>query len=216
MLLAYHWPTCCCCFDEQCVLLCERCYKSFVLPGFKDLYLLHSGMDTNISHSNSSIIPILILCVISKLIAAQSPCSHKCYSFCKQLLAISISILSLPTQHWLCIITCRTSLQHVATPPTNTQHHYLLFLLLTVVVIMEKEECHGCNKWFARIEQHLMYHNHCRSVMMEHACQQRLKVKCRNCNDGSDPLIGTIVVASAPEVDDCMSTGMSTRCAKVQ
>jgi hypothetical protein len=23
---------------------------------------------------------------------------------------------------------------------------------------MEKERCHGCDKWFARIEQHLMYH----------------------------------------------------------
>jgi hypothetical protein len=31
-----------------------------------------------------------------------------------------------------------------------------------------------------------------------------------------DPLIGTIVVASAPEVDDGMSTGMSTRGAKRQ
>jgi hypothetical protein len=31
-----------------------------------------------------------------------------------------------------------------------------------------------------------------------------------------DPLIGTIVVASAPEVDNGMSTGMSTRGAKRQ
>jgi hypothetical protein len=81
---------------------------------------------------------------------------------------------------------------------------------------MEKERCHGCDKWFAWIEQHLTYHNHCRSVMVEHAHQQRLVVECRNRNNGMDPLIGTIVVASAPEVDDGMSTGMSTRGAKRQ
>ncbi len=76
---------------------------------------------------------------------------------------------------------------------------------------MEKERCYGCDKWFARIEQHLTYHNHCQSVMVEHARQQRLLVKCCNHNNGINPLIGTIVVASAPEVDDGMSTGMSTR-----
>jgi hypothetical protein len=81
---------------------------------------------------------------------------------------------------------------------------------------MEEERCHGCDKWFARIEQHLTYHNHCWSVMLEHARQQRLIVECCNCNNGMDPLIGTVVVASAPEVDDGMSTGMSTRCAKRQ
>jgi hypothetical protein len=81
---------------------------------------------------------------------------------------------------------------------------------------MEKERCHGCDKWFAWIELHLMYHNHCRSVMVEHARQQRLVVECRNCNNGMDPLNGTIFVASAPEVDDGMSTGMSTRGAKRQ
>ena len=81
---------------------------------------------------------------------------------------------------------------------------------------MEKERCHGCDKWFACIERHLTYHNHCRSVMVEHAHQQRLVVKCHNCNNDIDPLIGTIVVASAPEVDDGTSTGMSTRGAKRQ
>jgi hypothetical protein len=80
---------------------------------------------------------------------------------------------------------------------------------------MEKERCHGCDKWFAWIE-HLTYQYHCRSLMVEHARQQRLVVKCRNRNNGMDPLIGTIVVASAPEVDDGMSTGMSTRGAKIQ
>jgi hypothetical protein len=51
--------------------------------------------------------------------------------------------------------------------------------------------------------------------MLEHACcQQRLVVKCHNHNNGMDPLIGTIVVASAPEVDDGMSSGMSARGAK--
>jgi hypothetical protein len=109
---------------------------------------------------------------------------------------------SLPTHHWLCIITSRTSLQS--------------FFQAIVVVVMEKERCHGCDKWFTWIEQHLTYHNHCRSVMVEHACQQRLIVECCNCNNGMDPLIGTIVVASAPEVDNGMSTGMSTRGAKRQ
>jgi hypothetical protein len=53
-------------------------------------------------------------------------------------------------------------------------------------------------------------------MLLEHACQQRLVVECRNRNNGMDPLIGTIVVASAREVDDGMSTGMSTRCARRQ
>jgi hypothetical protein len=52
--------------------------------------------------------------------------------------------------------------------------------------------------------------------MVEHACQQRLIVECHNRNNGMDPLIGTIVVASTPEVDDGISTGMSTRGAKRQ
>jgi hypothetical protein len=69
--------------------------------------------------------------------------------------------------------------------------------------MMEKREV----PW---LEQHLTYHNHCRSVMLEHAHQQRLIVECRNCNNGMNHLIGTIVVASACEVDDGMSTGMST------
>jgi hypothetical protein len=52
--------------------------------------------------------------------------------------------------------------------------------------------------------------------MVEHACQQRLVVEWHSRNNGMDPLIGTIVVASAREVDDGMSTGMSTRHAKGQ
>jgi hypothetical protein len=119
---------------------------------------------------------------------------------------ISIWMLSLPTRHWLCIITSWTSLQHIWTAPTNTWYHYLLSCFQArIVVIMEKERCHGCDKWFAWIEQHLTYHNHCQSVMVEHACQQRLIVECRNRNNGMDPLIGTIVVVSTPEVDDGMS-----------
>jgi hypothetical protein len=52
--------------------------------------------------------------------------------------------------------------------------------------------------------------------MVEHACQQRLVVECHNGNNGIDALIGTIIVASAPEVDDGMSTHMFTRGAKRQ
>jgi hypothetical protein len=41
---------------------------------------------------------------------------------------ISIWMPSLPTHHWLCVITSLTSLQHIATAPTNTWYHYLLVL----------------------------------------------------------------------------------------
>jgi hypothetical protein len=75
-------------------------------------------------------------------------------------------------------------------PPTLDITTCLSCFQARVVVIMEKERCHGC--------------------------QQRLFVECHNCNNGMDPLIGTIVVASTPEVDDGMSTGMSTRGAKRQ
>jgi hypothetical protein len=41
MLVAYHWLTCCCCFDEQCILFVgARWYESFMLSGFKDLHLI--------------------------------------------------------------------------------------------------------------------------------------------------------------------------------
>jgi hypothetical protein len=99
-------------------------------------------------------------------------------------------------------------------PPTLDITTCLSCIQARVVVIMEKERCHGCDKWFAQIEQHLMYHNHCQSVIVEHACQQRLVVECRNRKNSMDSLIGTIVVASNPEVDEGMSTGMSTRGAK--
>jgi hypothetical protein len=42
---------------------------------------------------------------------------------------ISIWMSSLPTPHWLCLITSRTSLQHVSTATANTWYHYLLVLL---------------------------------------------------------------------------------------
>jgi hypothetical protein len=170
-------------------------------------------MDTNIFHSNNSIIPILILWVISKLIAQQSPCSQKCYFFANGSYFNFNSKLAYPA------LALHHNLQDLPPTHSNTscQHStslYLLFLLPTVVVIMVKEQCHGCNKWFARIEQHLTYHNHCWSVMMEHAHQQRLDIQHCNCNDGLDPLIGTIVVASFTEIDDCMFIGMSSRHAK--
>jgi hypothetical protein len=40
--------------------------------------------------------------------------------FFSQKALISIWMLSLPSHHWLCVITSRTSLQHVWTAPTNT------------------------------------------------------------------------------------------------
>jgi hypothetical protein len=117
------------------------------------------------------------------------------------------------------------AMHHKHGPPSNTYQQLPSTLDITtclsclqarVVVIMGKERCHGCDKWFTQIQQHLMYHNHCWSVMVEPARQQRLIVKCRNRNNSMKPLIGTIVVASTCEVDDGMSTGMSTRCAKRQ
>jgi hypothetical protein len=38
--------------------------------------------------------------------------------------------------------------------------------------------------------------------MVEHARRQRLVVECHNHNNGMDPLIEKIVVASTPEVDN--------------
>jgi hypothetical protein len=101
---------------------------------------------------------------------------------------ISIWMQSLSSHHWLCVITSWTSLQHIWTAPANTWYHYLLSCFQArIVFIMEKERCHGCDKWFAWIEQHLTYHKHCRSVMVEHAHQQRLVVECPNRNNGMDP-----------------------------
>jgi hypothetical protein len=117
-------------------------------------------------------------------------------------LALHHNLTDLPPTHM------NSSRQHLISLPACPASKQELF------VIMEKERCQGCDKWFARIEQHLTYHNHCRSVMVEHPRQQRLE--CHNRNNGMDPLIGTIVVASTPEVNDGMSTGMSTRGAKRQ
>jgi hypothetical protein len=49
--------------------------------------------------------------------------------FFPQKALILIWMTSLPTHHWLYIITSWTSLQHVSTAPTNTWYHYLLVLL---------------------------------------------------------------------------------------
>jgi hypothetical protein len=99
--------------DEQCALLCERCYKSFMLPGFKDLYCIQAWIPTY----PIQIIPsyLSLYCVISKLIAPQSPCSCKCYCFFSQMALISIWIPSLPTQHWLWL---HHNLQDL--PPTHS------------------------------------------------------------------------------------------------
>jgi hypothetical protein len=186
-----------------------RWYESFALSGFKDLHFIWVWIPHIpfkwMHHTYRNI--VWNLNIDSALFTLQPY-----IQFFLQKALISIWMPSLPTHHWLCIITSRTSLQHVWTAPTNTWYHYLLSCFQArIVVIMEKERCHGCDKWFAWIEQHLTYHNHCRSVMVEHARQQRLVVKCRNRNNGMNPLIGTIVVGSAHEVDGGMSTGMSTR-----
>ena len=84
---------------------------------------------------------------------------------------------------------------------------------------MEKERCHGCNKWFVRMEQHLTYHNHCQTIMTEHARKQRVDVDCRSDKNGLDPLdlIGTTIhLGSSAENDDGASIAVSTRGAKRQ
>jgi hypothetical protein len=89
---------------------------------------LYLGMDSNISHSNECIIPILILCDISTSIVPLFTLQSY-IQFILQMAIISIWMPSLPTHHWLCVITSRTSLQHVSTAPTKTWYHYLLVLL---------------------------------------------------------------------------------------
>jgi hypothetical protein len=86
MLVAYHWLTCCCCFDEQCILFCGSemvrviCAVRFKRSAF------YSGMNSNISHSNECIIRIIILCDISTSIVPYSPCSRISNFFRKRLL----------------------------------------------------------------------------------------------------------------------------------
>jgi hypothetical protein len=57
------------------------------------------------------------------------PAVKQFIQFFLQMTLVSIWMSSLPTCHWLCIITSRTSLQHVSTAPANTWYHYLLVLL---------------------------------------------------------------------------------------
>jgi hypothetical protein len=52
---------------------------------------------------------------------------------------ISIWMPSLPTRHWLGIITSRTSLQHIWTAPTNTWYHYLLSCFQARIVVIWKK-----------------------------------------------------------------------------
>jgi hypothetical protein len=105
-----------------------RWYKSLVLAGFKDLHCIWVCIPTAISHSNECIIQILILCDISTLIVHLVTLQFYIQFFLQKAL-ISIWMLSLPTHHWLCIITSWTFLQHVSTAPANTWYHYLLVLL---------------------------------------------------------------------------------------
>jgi hypothetical protein len=144
---------------------------------------LYLGMDSNISHSNECIICILILCDISTSIVPIFTLQLNIQFFCKQLL------FQFECQACQPIIGSASWPQG---PPSNMYQQLLPTPDITtclscfqarVVVIMEKERCHGCDKWFAQIDQHLMYHNHCQLVMVEHACQQRLIVEYHNHNN---------------------------------
>jgi hypothetical protein len=88
MLVGYHWLTCCCCFDEQCILFCESEIVQVICAGSFQRSALYSGMDSNISHSNECIIHFVILCDISTLIVPYSPCSHISNFFHKRLTSI--------------------------------------------------------------------------------------------------------------------------------
>ena len=91
---------------------------------------------------------------------------------------------------------------------------------------MEREFCHGCHKWFARLEQHLAFNLICKSITTEHdrrlnLSRQRTATNNANnitSNDGPDPILGMEVDAFRPQLedDDNMSTGRSTRRAKKQ
>jgi hypothetical protein len=83
MLVAYHWLTCCCCFNEQCILFCgsEMVWVIHAVRFQRSAF--HSGMNSNISHSNECIIRIIILCDISTSIVPYSPWSHISNFFAK-------------------------------------------------------------------------------------------------------------------------------------
>jgi hypothetical protein len=70
MLLGYHWLTCCCCFDEQCILFCESEMVWVICAGRFQRSALYSCIDSKISHSNECIIHIVILCDISTSIVS--------------------------------------------------------------------------------------------------------------------------------------------------
>jgi hypothetical protein len=49
-LMGYHWLTCCCCFDEQCILICESEMVRVIRAGRFQRSALYLGMDSKISH----------------------------------------------------------------------------------------------------------------------------------------------------------------------
>jgi hypothetical protein len=49
MLVGYHRLTCCCCFDEQCILFCESEMVQVICAGRFQRSALYSGMHSNIS-----------------------------------------------------------------------------------------------------------------------------------------------------------------------
>jgi hypothetical protein len=82
----YHWLTCWCCFDEQCILFFKSKIVRVACTGRFQRSALYLGMDSNISHSNECIIHIAILCDISTSIVPYSPCSRISNFFHKRLL----------------------------------------------------------------------------------------------------------------------------------
>ena len=106
-------------------------------------------------------------------------------------------------------------------PPTPATNRTLLMLLLSsnllVDFIMDREFCLGCKRYFIKIKTHLLASIICRWVMNEH--YRQLNQQHHNCitpNDVANPLVGTYIGASTPDIDDAHSLACSTRHAKKQ
>jgi hypothetical protein len=134
MLVAYHWLTCCCCFDEQCILFCGSEMVRVIRTVRFQRSAFYSGMNSNISHSNECIICIIILCNISTSIVPYSPCSRISNFFIK---GSYFNLNAEPANPSL-------ALHHnlMAIPPThmNSSHQHLISL--PAILLPSKNCCH--------------------------------------------------------------------------
>jgi hypothetical protein len=135
MLVAYHWLTCCCCFDEQCILFCESEMVRVIHAGRFQRSALSSGMDSkNISHSNECIIHIIILCDISTSIVPYSFCSLLTNFFAKG------SFFNLNAEPANPSLALRNNLTDL--PPTRMNSSRQHLISLPAVLLPSKSCCH--------------------------------------------------------------------------